>query len=1302
MKKPASRSRSAGRSAPVPPKPAPSPAAPPVPAQASTPAVVTPLPTGDAGLSARLSEAMARGRELINAGRAAQAAAAYEEVLAVAPDNPEALLNRGVALRRMGKRDEALASYLRAIAVAPDRSAVWVNAANALADAGRMAEAGAAISAGLSRQPMAAEAWLALSGMLTRQERSLAAEVCLRRAAKLAPNDPGPLIRLAGLLSQRGMLDEALAMFDQARRIGPLSVSAHSGYAQTLISQGNLDEAERHLRRALALDGDSLDAHLGLARLLLLKGDLGTGWVEYEWRRRKPESKLPKLPGREWDGSPIAGKTVLVYAEQGFGDVLQFCRYVPILAAQGARVIFAVPPQLRRLMQGLEGVAELIVSFRPMPQFDFHVPLLSVPRYLGIALDKIPARVPYLRAPPSTIPLPAPLGTRVKVGIVWAGSPQHSNDRNRSLSLEEMLPLSAIPGVALYSLQAGPRVGDMAKVAHPALVRDLSRHLNDFADTAGVIASLDLIVCADTSVAHLAAALGRPVWVLMPFSPDWRWLIGREDTPWYPTMRMFRQTEPGRWDDVVARVIAELAKGAARMPELGGQGEVAFTSVFAGPDGAPRFRVVAPRAYMADPGVRFLVTRERAGTGYEFATRCFIDAHLEPGDLFLDVGAHWGIMALHAATRAPGEIKVLAFEAAPRNLVQLRNWIDANRLGDSIEVVGAAVADATGRGELRPESTMGHSLVRAADGRVNVVTIDEELARRPALADRRVVVKIDVEGGEPEVVAGMEALLASGRVRAVVWERGTSYDTPDQLARANALRQRFAALGFTAWRFADENAGGALEPAVEDGRAGNILELAPGVSPRDNYTAERLPAGRQPQDAILDATAQAGKRLTAGAELQRQGKLDQALAAYAEAAGIDQRLSELYNNLGVALRAVGRMAAAEAAYRRALALAPGSAGNLSNLANLLRELGRLGEAEALHRRALTARPNDPRVIYNAALVPRDDHRPAEAQAMYERTLAIDPNNSECLWDLALIRLQQGDYAKGFQEYESRWGLDRSKPRKYTLPRWQGEPIDGRSVFLHDEQGFGDVLMFARFIPELRRRGAGRIVLECQPELMRLMALTPGVDAVVRRGAPTPDCDLVVPLLSLPGLLGATLENLPKQVPYLRAPALELPLPSESRLKLGLVWAGKATPRDRSIPLDDLLPLIGDPRYAPWSFQIGPRAADLKRVGADAMIFDLGPRLFDFAETAAALQQVDILVTIDTAVAHLAGALGVTTYVLLLYTSDWRWFDQGDTSPWYPSMRLFRQRKPNQWDEPLADLAAALGAFANAKYVPPRK
>jgi hypothetical protein len=240
-------------------------------------------------------------------------------------------------------------------------------------------------------------------------------------------------------------------------------------------------------------------------------------------------------------------------------------------------------------------------------------------------------------------------------------------------------------------------------------------------------------------------------------------------------------------------------------------------------------------------------------------------------------------------------------------------------------------------------------------------------------------------------------------------------------------------------------------------------------------------------------------------------------------------------------------------------------------------------------------------------------------------------------------------------------------------------------------------MFARFIPEVKRRGAGRVVLECQPELMRLMALAPGVDMVVPRGTQPPPCDTYAPLLSLAGMFGATLKDLPHTVPYLRAPEPAMPLfPAETRLKTGLVWAGKPTPRDRSCPLDRLLPALSDPRWAAYSLQLGPRAADLKALSGDVIVTNLAPRLTDFAETAAVLGQLDLLVTCDTSIAHLAGALGIPTFVMLLYTSDWRWFDQGETCPWYPSLRLFRQRVPNRWDEPMADLKQALADFAEKR------
>ena len=1237
---------------------------------------------------------LAHGLALQRAGKLAEAVAAYDEALAFAPGTLAALVNKGVVLRLLGRPAEAMACYWQALALDSAGVEPWLNAGNALLDLQRDDEARVVLKVALQRAPTSAEPWLAIATALQHRNQMPTAEACLRRAVALAPDHPPARLRLAASLAS-DQPESALAEFAVAQKLAPAEPSAHSGQGQALISLGRLDEAEPCLRRALALDPTHLDARLGLARLLLLSGDLAAGWMEYEWRRRKPEGKYPKLSGPEWDGSDPAGKTILVYAEQGFGDTLQFIRYLPLLAQRGARVVVVCQKSLLRLVQSMEGVASAQAVWKPLPAYDCHIPLLSLPLHFATTAATIPAQVPYLSGPGLLTPLPAPIGTRLKIGLVWAGSATHGHDQDRSAGLETLLPLTGVSGTAFHSLQVGPRAGDLAKCAHPALLTDLSPALQDFAYTAGIIDQLDLVITVDTAVAHLAGALGKPVWVLIPFAPDWRWLREGDDTPWYPTMRLFRQSQAGDWDSVVERMVADLTRLVAERPALAAETtDIIVDSLFADGDGTPRFRMTAPRSFLTDPGIRFLVERERAGIGYEFATRSFLDAHLRSGDLFIDVGAHWGIMSLQAVTAGRDDVRALAIEPSPRNLPHLHHWIDSNRVTDRVEIVGAAASNQAGRGDLKPESTMGHSLIPATDGPIPVVTIDGLLAERPALATRRVIVKIDVEGNESEVVQGMAALLASGRVAAVIWERGVEYNAPSGQHRLTALRARFDGLGFTAWRFDSEDHAGSLVPFIEDGRRGNVIELAPGLTPLAGYGQPRPPRPAQPADAALEAALQSRQAFQASLQAHAAGKTKEVLACLATAATLDATTSEVWNNLGVTLRGLGHPAAAIACYRRALTVAPRDTGVLSNLANVLRESGRLEEARILHDRALALAPDRPGLIYNAGLVDRDQGRPAQALAAFERVLTLDPAHPDCRWDHALALLQQGDYAQGFPAYEARWGLTAAVKRNLPLPLWDGSPLNGKTVFLHDEQGFGDVLQFARFIPEVKARGAGKVVLECQPELMRLMAMAPGVDAVIPRHRGIPACDVAAPLLSLPGLFGTTLDNLPAAVPYLRAPEPAQILPEDGRLKLGLVWAGKLKPRDRSCPLALLLPLLGHPRFAPFSLQTGPRAADLAAMGADSVISDLAPRLTDFAETAALLTQLDLLVTIDTSIAHLAGALGVPTFLLLRYTSDWRWFDHGTTSPWYPSLRLFRQQEPNRWDGALAELGSALAAFAD--------
>ncbi len=1276
-----------------------------------TPAVSTVIPLPKDVSVENMSVAL----KLQQAGKYAEAIKAYDAVLRRHPKKLAAVANKATALRSLGRHEEAMAWFFRALSISPDNVEIWNNMGNTLLDLGRTAEAEEALKTALSKAPDIAQVWVALARLLLTHKHIAAAEVALKRAVALRPDDVAIRLELATLWHEQGQsqaqVQRALKEFGALEKISPQHVRVLCGIGQALAGLGRLKEAEDYLKKTIALEPNHLDAHLGLARLYLLKGDFKKGWHEYEWRRQRTDKKKPHIPGVEWDGSNPRGKTILVYAEQGFGDTIQFLRFITPLAERGAKVILICQKSLVSLAQHVKGVSKATCLWRPLPAYDFYVPLLSLPHKLKLGAEGLPGNVPYIATTRKAQFPPAPLGTRLRVGLVWAGSATNPDDHNRSTGLEALLPLTGVPGVRFYSLQVGPRAGDIAKVAHPSLIADFSKHLKEYADTAAVIQQLDLVITVDTSVAHLAGALGKPTWVMVPCIPDWRWQMERKDTPWYPKMRLFRNGIDGDWHKSIAEMIEELKRLVAKAPEPAAPPEnVTARSIFSHENGKPRFSLTTPRKLLEDPGIGFMISRERADIGYEYATRSLLDAHLEPGDLFLDVGAHWGIMSMQAATRWPHKkqtgkkqsVHVLAFEPLPENITHLKRSLEENDLQGGVEVIHAAVSDKPGRANLLPESSMGHRIVSAKNGKTRVVTIDEELKKHKALNYKRVIVKIDVEGHEPEVIVGMKGLLAANKVAMVIWERGIEYNKPEGQARVKALRAMLTQHGFTAWRFDSEDKGGKLIPFVEDGRTGNIIEFAPDLKPKSSYGVERPKAVQQPADPYYDIAERARYFFVAGTQACQAGKPHKALEYYAESAQLDSRNSELCNNLGVILREARRPAAKLACYYRARALNPSDTGIASNLANSMREDGQFVEAETLHDFALAQKPQDPGLLYNAALVHRDSGQPDKALAILDQSLALKPDYPDCEWDRALLLLQKGDYAKGLPAYESRWKIARAYKRTVPLPRWNGEPLKGRSIFLHDEQGFGDVMQFARFIPELKRRGAGKVVLECQPQLMRLMTLAPGVDAVIPRERALPHCDLYIPLMSLPGILGTTLKSLPNEVPYLNAPDMApdtaKAMPTDNRLKLGLVWAGQLVPRDRSCPLGQILPKLGDPRFAPLSLQVGERAADLKETGADTFITDMSPYLTDFAETAAVLSQLDLLVTIDTSVAHLAGALGVPTFLLLRRTSDWRWLDNIRTSPWYPSFTLFRQTDARRWGEPLEQLERALKYFADRMLV----
>jgi len=449
-----------------------------------------------------------RAIALAELGRHQDAFATIDQVARLLPDDPNTLVNRGSMLVQLGRLTEALADYDRAAALRPDQAPIHVNRANLLMDLRRPAEA------------------------LEAYDRALA----------IRPNHPATIADRGNALLGLDRAAEALAAYDAALQRDPNNAHALDHRGKALQTLGRLADAMDSYNTAvrLAPNVPGFRVHRGLCRLLL--GDFENGWKDYEHRRPPPHLPWPES---------LVGTTVLLTAEQGLGDAIMFARYAAIVKARGATVLLRVPPPLVRLMATLPGVARLLSA--ETPDHDFACPLMSLP----LAFGTEPGNVPYLSADPALVAAWAgrlPTGGRRKVGLVWSGNPDHPNDRNRSIPLARFVRL--VEGDADFvALQTDVRPAD-----EPAL-RDilmLDTEDRDFADTAALIALMDVVVTVDTSVAHLAGALGKPVWILLPHEPDWRWMLGRDDSPWYPTARLFRQSRPGDWDGVLDRVAAAL------------------------------------------------------------------------------------------------------------------------------------------------------------------------------------------------------------------------------------------------------------------------------------------------------------------------------------------------------------------------------------------------------------------------------------------------------------------------------------------------------------------------------------------------------------------------------------------------------------------------------------------------------------------------------------------------------------------------------------------------------------------------
>jgi tetratricopeptide (TPR) repeat protein len=504
------------------------------------------------------------GNSLAAKSHFAEAIDCYRRILQLRPDYAEVHNNLGAVLQAQGKLSEAIESYRTATILKPDYSEAHNNLGNALLQKKQWLDADNCFRRAVATRPDYAEAWTNLGLVLQALAKLDDAIVCHRRALQINPSLFAAHTNLGCALKEQEKWSEAEQSCRKAVELGPENAEAHNNLGIVLREQGKWHEAADCFRFALRRQPNFAEAHVNKAMLLLISGNLQQGWEEYEWRLRCAGLLSSNFMQPRWNAEPIEEKTILVHAEMGLGDTIQFCRYLPLVKATGSTVVFQCQAPLVHILASCRGFDQLIRDGQERPLFDVQVPLLSLPRIFGTTLETVPSTVPYLFADAALVAewrmkLQEIRGLRI--GINWRGQARGIDASRRDIPLVHFKSLENLPGVRLISLQ-NAEVNqpldsvDLSPIIHPG--QNFDRSHGAFMDTAAIMMNLDLVITSDTSVAHLAGALGVPVWVALPFAPDWRWLLNRTDSPWYPTMRLFRQKTSKDWSGVFDEILAAL------------------------------------------------------------------------------------------------------------------------------------------------------------------------------------------------------------------------------------------------------------------------------------------------------------------------------------------------------------------------------------------------------------------------------------------------------------------------------------------------------------------------------------------------------------------------------------------------------------------------------------------------------------------------------------------------------------------------------------------------------------------------
>jgi tetratricopeptide (TPR) repeat protein len=1167
-------------------------------------------------------------------------------------------------------------------------------------------------------------------------------------------------------------LPEAIASYEHAAGLMPDSAEPLVPMGTALERLGHYQEAMTCYHQALQRDPGCAEAHWNKALLNLLLGNYREGWTGFAWRWLKKgyPTQIRDFGVSEWRGEPLIGKTILIHAEQGLGDTIQFGRFIPLIAERGGRVVLEVPFSLCGLFEGMPGIVAIVPTGAPLPIFDLHVPLLSLPQIFGTTSTNIPARTPNLATPlayKKKWQLLMPRNSNLKVGIVWKG--RKVPDPSRSCPVGLLGTLAGIDTIQFYSLQLSEGEQPVRKPEGLPLI-DLTAWITDFSDTAALLERLDLVISIDTSVVHLAGSLGCPTWVLLPFAADWRWLLNREDSPWYPNARLFRQTEPGDWQQVLNRVRKELLQWSAKTvpspcdnavsPDYLDTRPPTFITYIPGRD----YYLEAlcdgrdvPVPYTASssdgttaPSAFYVLNKDlyrlQNNIGIEGVSRFISELpcyHTAP-----ERHIFW---SSHDNPIAPDEKAIFCKASA--------SLLDRGR----IITVPYVVEDLVAFARFTPEQICWHTCFVGYPGSSLIrermllsiagsSSISSQLDIAPkfhshldaATKEKRRQIYLETMTKSLTVLCprgdGMSSIrffeaLSIGRIPVLIsdwcalpFDYLISYDrfviriaecdveksgelisawisdkSPEDLLE----RCREARKAWEQW-LSPSGIEKGLTQAIATLDAAVPSIISTGHTTEEQLNEDHLAAGLRRYDAGDTAGAEAcfRKAISAGEDtdeaisclallLNEQGRCAETITLLAGNQPDIRLKPELARLLGEAYHAEGLNAAAYAQYAHAAHSFPNDSQLLMNLGVVCDSLDRQDEAITYLNRARELAPDNPQIRLNLGGVLQSVNRLADAEFCYREALRLRPDYGTASWNLAQLLLLEGKYSEGFRLFESRFTKRDPVPRSaLSLPYWNGEPLNGRSIVVTTEQAFGDAIQFSRYAVLLAEQGAKVTILNHLQPLQSLLESLPGV-SVINNPSQVPATDFQIPMLSLPRVFGTTAGNIPAQVPYLcpqqsRVNDWREKLPPATGVRIGLVWAGRPLPDPRrSASLRDFAPFGAIPGIDLVSLQIGPGSEETASPPAGMTILDITHHIQDFEDTAALMAHLDLVISIDTSAAHLAGAMGKPVLLLLPFSHDWRWFMERPDSPWYPTMHIFRQTVPGEWNTVISAVAAQL-------------